>query len=147
MTQELNELTLRLDRLEQQNRRLKLWGGIACGAFALIGLAGAAAVCDVVTGERLVLHDPSGRTRVTLDAYSSDSPSLLFRARDGRALANFGADEDGAAWVVVYDKKGETKTTYRFSAESKASTHSAPKDESKKDEPSVAGTSTEFTPF
>ena len=147
MTHEQNELIQRIDRLELTNRRMKLWGGIACGACALLGLAGAAAVCDVVTGERLVLHDPSGRTRVTLDAYSSEAPSLVFHSREGRSLAKFGVSEEGDAWVSVYDKQGKVKSTYRLGAEAAPITPSAPKSEPKKDDAPVTSASVSIPPF
>lgn len=107
------ELTVRLERLEQQNRNLKRWGaGLALG-LGLVGLASAKLVCDTVTGERLVLHDTSGRTRVTVDAYGGDSPSLVFHGRDGRASAKMGVDEKSGELVInVFDGKGGVKASW-----------------------------------
>lgn len=115
MSQDTRDLAVRLDRLEQQNKRLKRWGtGLALG-LGLVTLASAKLVCDTVTGERLVIHDPSGRTRVTVDAYSSETPGLTFHNRDGRASARMAVDEKSGEFVVsVFDAKGAVKNSWRL---------------------------------
>jgi hypothetical protein len=66
MTLEIENLLQRVERLEQQNRRLKLIGlGIALCAGILL-LTGAAKTPRTVEAEKIVLLDRQGRTRVTI---------------------------------------------------------------------------------
>ena len=118
MNVESHELNVRLERLEKQNRNLKRWGaGLALGV-GLLGLASAKLVCDVVTGERLVLHDSSGRTRVTVDAYAAEAPSLVFHNREGRATAKMGVNEKSGELVIhVFDAKGGVKASWALGNE------------------------------
>ncbi len=134
MSNESRDLAVRLERLELQNKRLKRWGaGLALG-LGLVGLASAKLVCDTVTGERLVIHDPSGRTRVTVDAYSSETPGLTFHNRDGRASARMAVDEKSGEFVVsVFDAKGAVKNSWRLGDAPK--TQEPAKDEKKSDGP------------
>ena len=127
MNFESNDLNVRLERLEKQNRNLKRWGaGLALGV-GLLGLASAKLVCDPVTGERLVLHDTSGRTRVTVDAYGSESPSLVFHARDGRATAKMGVNEKTGELVLnVFDQKGGVKASWSLGNEAPKTQDAAP---------------------
>ena len=111
-------LNVRLERLEKQNKNLKRWGaGLALG-LGLLGLASAKMVCDTVTGERLVIRDSSGRTRVTVDAYSSETPGLIFHGRDGRATAKIGINEKSGERVMnVFDGKGGVKASWALGNE------------------------------
>src|SRR5690242_16755328 len=131
MSTDPRELNVRLERLEKQNKSLKRWGaGLALGV-GLLGLASAKMVCDTVTGERLVLHDPSGRTRVTVDAYGSESPSLVFHSRDGRATAKMGVDEKSGELVInVFDPKGGVKATWKLGDEAPKTREAAPEKKS-----------------
>ena len=114
MTEGLHDVNARLERLERENRRLKRWAGVACGGFALLGLAGAAApaICDVVSAERLVLRDNGGRQRLVVDAYQTDSPTLVLQTREGKTLARLGIDERGEAYFNLYDKQGGAKAAW-----------------------------------
>lgn len=125
MNLELNQLNDRLARLENENRRLKQWGGLAAGGMLALGLFGfaAPAICDIVTGERLVLHDEMGRTRVTLDAYHTETPSLSLCDASGRARAKLGLNEKGDVTLSFQDEKGGAKASYLFAA------NGTPKDE------------------
>jgi hypothetical protein len=127
MNVDSNELNVRLERLEKQNKNLKRWGaGLALG-LGLLGLASAKMVCDTVTGERLVLHDTSGRTRVTVDAYGSDSPALVFNSRDGRAAAKMGVDERTGELVLnVFDAKGGVKASWSLGKDAPKTQEAAP---------------------
>ena len=79
MTQELSDLGVRLAKLERENKTLKRWGlGLAGGALALSLASMAGPICDVVTGERLVIRDNSGRQRFMVDAYNTDTPTVSF---------------------------------------------------------------------
>lgn len=115
MSQEFEALANRVHELERQARRYRR-GALAVGlALAGVMLAAAApVVCDIVTGERLVLRDETGRTRVTLDAYRTDAPALAFQDRDGRVRARLGLDAAGEASISVYDAQGKLAHVQRF---------------------------------
>ncbi len=117
MNRELEALTTRLHELERETRRWKR-GTLAAGlALAVVVLAAAApVVCDVVSGEQLVLRDENGRTRVTLDAYRTEAPALAFQDRDGRVRARLGLDAAGDTTLAVYDAQGKLANTHRFGA-------------------------------
>ena len=119
MNDELHGVTDRLERLERENRRLKRWGGIAAGAFVTLGLFGFAlpAVCDVVTGERLVIRDGSGRQRAVIDAYGTKTPGLALHDASGKQRAKLALDEKGDVTLSFYDAQGGAKASYLFAAE------------------------------
>lgn len=110
MSQDMHDLTARLERLERENRRVKRVAFSLAGLGLLLGLAGAAApaLCDVVMAERLVLRDPTGHQRIVADAYTG-SPTLTLYAENGRTLARLGADKLGGASLVLFDEKGAPK--------------------------------------
>ena len=109
MTQELDRLAARLEKLERQNRRLKLGGGALAVGLGLLGLTAAAGpLCDVVSAERFVLHDARGKTRMTLDAYHTE-PVITLQDKAGKAVARFGVGEDGQAYLVTLDEKGKAR--------------------------------------
>ena len=114
MNETLRDLDVRLERLERENKRLKRWSGALCGGFALLGLLGMAAptLCDVVSGERLVLRDETGRQRIVLDAYRNDLPTLTLQTRAGQPLATLGIDKQGEAYFRLFDAAGKEKTAY-----------------------------------
>ncbi len=128
MNFDLKGLNDRLERLEKENKRLKVWGGIAAGGFLCIGLFGFAApvVCDIVTGERLVIRDNSGRQRVGIDAYHNSAPGMTLNDVNGRERAKLGLNDKGDVTLSFTDEKGTAKASYLFSAEG------APKDEAPK---------------
>ena len=135
MTFETQAVTARLDRLEKQNKTLKRWGaGLGLG-LALMGLTSARLVCDQLSGERLVIRDTSGRTRILADAYTSESPSLVFSGKDGRAMAKLGIDERSGEFMInVLDSKGGVKASWRLGKEA-PTTQQPPQEEKKLDGP------------
>jgi hypothetical protein len=142
MNIELNGLNDRLERLERENKRLKLWGGIAAGGLLCIGLFGFAApvVCDIVTGERLVIRDTNGRQRVGIDAYRSSAPGLTLNDSNGRERAKLGLNDKGDVTLSFTDEKGGAKASYLFAAEG-APKEDGPKTgdcKEKKNDPSMA---------
>jgi hypothetical protein len=142
MSIEVQRLQDRLERLERDNQRLKVWGGIAAGGLLCVGLFGFAApvVCDIVTGERLVIRDNSGRQRVGIDAYHNNTPGVTLNDANGRERAKLGLNDKGDVTLSFTDEKGGAKASYLFAAEG------APKDEApktgdckeKKNDPSMA---------
>ncbi len=91
------ELEARLAQLETDNRRLRRVGGAALlglGALTLMSFA-APTLCDIVWAERFVLRDAQNKTRVTINAYATDTPSLTFHDARGKAMGSVGIAPDG----------------------------------------------------
>jgi hypothetical protein len=127
MSQDTLNLAARLDRLEAQNRRLKRVGAALALGLSLLALPSAAYFCDIVSGERLVLRDSSGRQRVMVDAYRTDAPALTFHSREGRTQASLGMDEKTGEFLVqVYDAKGSIKNSWRLGNEAAPAPAPAP---------------------
>jgi len=135
----LDVLNARLERLEQENRRLKKWGGIAAASLGLLGLFGFAApvVCDIVSGERLVVRDEMGRQRFGLDAYHTQAPAISLHDASGRARARLAIDEKGDLTMSFFDERGGAKASYLFAADGSPKAEE-PKTGDKKPDPSVA---------
>jgi len=99
-----NDLARRIEALERSNRRLRLAGGAALGACALLGLASLArpALCRTVTGERFLLVDRTGTQRMVLDAYETSSPTIAFTDSQGRKAARLELADDGGLALQLY---------------------------------------------
>lgn len=117
----IQQLAQRIQQLERANRRMKIFGGIALvGTLCLA--AATPYVCDVVTGERLVLRDSSGRSRITMNAYNTETPALEFQSKEGRTTGSLTISDDGIANLSLYDAKGKARGTYRWGDEPKTPT-------------------------
>lgn len=141
MNSDQRSLTDRIEKLEAQNRRLKRVGAIAGGALCALGLFGAAApLCDIVTGERLVLRDQTGRQRVGMDAYHTETPGITLHDKSGRERAKISIDERGDVTLAFTDEKGAAKASYLFAANG-APKAEQPKTEDRpvKNDPAMAG--------
>ncbi|MFN0243148.1 MAG: hypothetical protein ACKVWV_09685 [Planctomycetota bacterium] len=113
-----HELSNRLDRLERENRRWKrVVVGVAGSVAALGVLAMATPVCDVITGERLVLRDSSGRQRFMIDAYQQGTPTIVWNDASGKAIARFGLENDGLARITYFDAHGKVRACERVGAD------------------------------
>ncbi len=139
MSFEVQSVNDRLERLEKENRRLKKWGGIAAGAFVALGLFGFAGpvVCDIVTGERLVIRDGAGRQRAGFDAYHNEAPGLTLHDANGRQRAKLSLDAKGDVSLSFTDEKGGAKASYLFAADGAPKTE--PVKTGDKKDPSVFG--------
>ena len=142
MNSDFNTLNDRLAKLETENLRLKKWGVIASGALCTLALSGFAAplVCDIVTGERLVIRDNSGRARVGIDAYHTETPGLTLHDKSGRERAKLSIDDKGDATLSFTNEKGIAKASYLFAANGspKATEPATGDDKPVKTDPSMA---------
>lgn len=111
----MQELSARLQLVERSNRRLKVFGGLGL-ALCLVGFVGPK-VCEVVTGERLVLHDERGKTRVTIDAYRTQQPGVQFHSSAGKVVGTLAVNDEGIASLTLFDSKGIKRGTYQWGDE------------------------------
>jgi hypothetical protein len=102
----LNTLTQRLDRLERDNRRLKIAGAILLLALAAVGAMGQVlpkAVPKVVEAERFVLRDTKGKILATL-IEALGTPALVLFDQNGKARAGLTVLPDGRPGLSLYDQ-------------------------------------------
>jgi len=106
----LDRLTQRLDRLERENRRLKVTGAVLVLALAAGGVMGQVpkAVPRVVEAERFVLRDTKGKVLATLGTEAS-TPSLALFDQNGKTRAVLMVLANGAAGLFVDDQNGKTR--------------------------------------
>jgi hypothetical protein len=83
MELEWTDLTRRLDRLEQDNRRLKATGAVAVIILAGLLLMGQAGPTKVVEAEKFVVRDAKGTIRAELFGTASGAAELHLADKDG----------------------------------------------------------------
>lgn len=116
-----NDVPSRLARLERDNRRLKFVGTGLALALATFSLTSAAtSFCKTVWAERLVLQDSSGNDRLTMDAYSSATPSITMKDATGQSVARL-SWKDGIA-IEMLDATGASKACTRIDRDGKVTT-------------------------
>lgn len=103
----------RVESLEKENRRIKKIGMGLLGASVCLGLLSAVTpmLCKTVWAERLVLRNASGRDVMTMDAYSSDRPTITMRDDSGRSAVRLSWQE--GVLMDFLDKKGVTNTSVK----------------------------------
>jgi hypothetical protein len=90
---ELQRIVARLERVEEENRRLKR------GVVVLLVLAGAALLMGqrppnrTIEAEKFLLKDANGRVRARLDMEQADRPTLALLDARGFPLVSLGAGE------------------------------------------------------
>ena len=101
----LNTLTQRLDRLERENRRLKLAGAIRLLALAAVGAMGQVlpkAVPKVVEAEGFALLDAQGKLRAVLST-SGAGLALSLMELNRVPRANLALSSSGEAALSLVD--------------------------------------------
>jgi hypothetical protein len=102
---DLDRVLARLDRLERQNRRLKLLitaavfllgGVLALAAWRPVPLQAEPSQSRAVEGDKLTLRDEHGHMRAGL-AMGKDGPMLTFYDEQGKARAGLGVGRQGTA--------------------------------------------------
>lgn len=109
----LETLAQRLDRLERENRRLKIAGAFLVLALAAVGAMGQVlpkAVPKVVEAERFVLRDSTGRERAVLEmARYGPRIALLDETGTTKALLQL----DLRPELVMFDEGGKPRIAVR----------------------------------
>ena len=104
----LDTLTQRLDRLERQNRRLKVASGAVLFGIAAILLMGQGS-SPIVEAERFLVRDPTtGKFRGALSVLQDGSVGLSISAPDGKSLS-LSANASGNVGLTLYDKQGKLR--------------------------------------
>jgi hypothetical protein len=110
MTNEQGAIEERLEKLERQNRRMKLAGlgaVVIAGAFVLMGQASGPRTPPEVRAKSFVLMDANGETRARL-YMSAKAPMLELFDANGKPRAGLGVTSDGPE-LDLYDAKGNPR--------------------------------------
>lgn len=109
VTEELIGGTLRrLERLERENRRLKVVVGsilLGLAAVGLVGQAGAKSGGMVVEAEQFLLRDSSGVLRAALKTAVNGPVGLALADTKGQNRMLLDVDKDGLQGVSFYDER------------------------------------------
>jgi len=103
MTNEHGTIEQRLEKLERQNRRMKLAGVgalVIAAAFLLMGQASGTRTQDEVRARSFVLVDAQGKQRATLDMYT-DQPRLALSDTNGKIRVALAISQGGPALALV----------------------------------------------
>ena len=112
------DLLVRIERLEQHNRRLRLAGTlwlIAVTALALMGQAGARSAPPVIEAREFVVRDAAGKARARLGMLSDGGWGLALVNAEGKFRTGLivgpgtDASRGGAAGVVALDQAGRLR--------------------------------------
>jgi hypothetical protein len=107
-----DHLTRRLDRLERENRRLKLLGGLALlgvAAVTVMGQSTPAPVANTLEAERFVLRDGAGNVRATLGLRPDGSAALALADDTQQDRAVLSVTAPGQASVDLSDRAGHLR--------------------------------------
>ncbi len=123
----------RLERLERQVRRWKALGLAAVAALGIVALIGKVGTREAkaqetkeynitvpkeflegytaksapeIRAQRIILVDPSGRTRGRLQVSSGGTPSLELYGPSGKTHASLAVKGSGQPQLVLYDRLG-----------------------------------------
>lgn len=97
----------RLNRLEQENRRLRRVGAaglLVLSALVLTAQTPPAYVSRVVEAERFVVRDAKGTTRAAIGLAPDGSASLALYDRQGDSRAGLIVRPDGSPGVVFHQR-------------------------------------------
>ena len=105
----LDTVVARLEKIEQQNRRLKLAGAFLLVLGSSLLLMGAfSSHSRTVKAEHFALLDPRGKVRARLSTIG-DSSVLSFNDQRGLIRASLTIGADGFPGLVFHDQHGEVR--------------------------------------
>lgn len=108
------DLLTRLEQLESENRRMKRVGTALFSCLGLGLLVGFAAprICDTISAERFLVKDSRGKTRIMLNAYSTDAPSITWSNAKGKQIATLSLDSSDEMNLEVFKDGKSTKRSF-----------------------------------
>ena len=108
MTTDMQTIMARVERLERQNRRMKLVVVsmvVVVGAGLLMGQASPTKkVPKVITAEKFRVVDKDGNLRIGLGVEPDGSPRLMFIDEDGKTRIGLYVERDDSTGMVLNDK-------------------------------------------
>lgn len=118
MSESLDILTQRLDRLERESRGLKLLGIVGLLSIAVVALTGQgpASAGKVIEAEQFILRDASGRVRAELRSSRGGPAGLVLEDSAGRVRAAFTLAADSTPGLLFLDRTGNPRVTFQLQA-------------------------------
>jgi hypothetical protein len=109
MSEGLQAVVARLEKVERQNRRMRL-AGLAILLFAGTGLlmGQAAPSHKTIDARELILRDDGGTPRIKLFV-TDHGPMLSMIRANGKPQVGLGLGENGIANLSLFDKKGQAR--------------------------------------
>ena len=118
-----DHLTQRLDRLERENRRLKLLGALALLGLAALTLMGQTAptpVANTLEAERFVLRDGAGNVRASLGLRPDGTAALALADDTQRERLVLSVTAPGLAGLDLSDRAGQLRAGLNVRADGTA---------------------------
>jgi hypothetical protein len=105
---DLASVVARLEKVERQNRQLKMVGGMVL-ALAVAGMVMGQALpsARVVEAEGFVLKDAAGKVRAELSV-DGEGAKLLLGSENGKSRAMLNVDKDGPA-LTLFDENAKLR--------------------------------------
>jgi len=92
-----DSLLVRLEKVERENRGLKIGGSVALlGVVGALFLGLAAPPSKTLEAELFIVRDAHGKARMIL-AVGDEGPALTLLDKDGKLRVNLGVDKEGPA--------------------------------------------------
>jgi len=114
----MNNMVLRLDRLERENCWLKRIVALVLIGFAAVVLMGQAKpskVAKVIEAEKFVVRDMSGKVRASLATDSDSRPTLNFydtKEKESMTMGFMGLTADGLPFLRLGGESGQGRVAY-----------------------------------
>ena len=105
MTADVQGLQSRLNRLERENRRIKLFLVAMTAFLGAVFVTGLTVEDPIIGAEAFTLMDKDGKLRAAFALVNSD-PTLAFFDNQGTVRAGLSVVQDNPR-LVLYDTKGE----------------------------------------
>ena len=105
----IETLARRLDRVERENRRVKLAGAVVLAIIGTLTLMGQAARGRTIEAEKFLVRDTNGRQRAALEVDADGSLSLNFYGTDQKPRGGFSVDSSGATLLALTDKDQQAR--------------------------------------
>ena len=107
-----DSLLTRLEKVERENRSLKIGGSIALlGVVGALFLGLAAPQSKTLEAELFIVRDAQGKARMIL-AVGDEGPALTLLDKDGPALDLLDSAESPRAQLMITDDKGPRLNLY-----------------------------------
>lgn len=117
---DIQTLRKRLDRLEYNHQRQKLFGFfafLAIGVVFLMGQAGRGNIPEVIEAQRFVVKNASGKSIAALGADRDGAPLLVLMNSDGHLAATLDVTVQMKPALTLYDRDGKGRVVLAVDAD------------------------------
>lgn len=119
-TTDLQALRQRLERVEQESRRLKQIGVVVLAGIVGAVLMGQAKASRVVQAEKFIVQDASGRTRAELGTAPDGRVALVLFDQNGRSRIELRVLPDDRVGLLLHSKDEKPRAALRVLPDGRA---------------------------